>query len=147
MTDSVNSGKGPTGPRATFGVRFVAVLIDGVGLGVISLILGLMLPVALYQVVSIALGLGYFVYLEGSPSGQTVGKRLMGIRVIDFTNGQPIDYGKALIRYIGRIVSSIACLLGYLWVLWDPEKQAWHDKIAGTVVVPVSDYPVAAWPG
>ena len=43
--------------------------------------------------------------------------------------------------------SGIPCFLGYFWMLWDSEKQTWHDKMAITVVVPTSDYPVAAWPG
>ena len=46
-----------------------------------------------------------------------------------------------------RIVSGFVCLLGYLWMLWDRERQTWHDKVANTVVVPTSAYPVAAWPG
>jgi uncharacterized RDD family membrane protein YckC len=32
-------------------------------------------------------------------------------------------------------------------MLWDPERQTWHDKAAKTFVVPVSEYPVDAWPG
>jgi uncharacterized RDD family membrane protein YckC len=36
------------------------------------------------------------------------------------------------------IVSAIVFLLGYLWMLWDPEKQTWHDKAAGSVVVPTA---------
>jgi len=39
-------------------------------------------------------------------------------------------------------VSWVVFLLGYLWMLWDSEKQCWHDKFAGDVVVPVSAYPV-----
>ena len=61
--------------------------------------------------------------------------------------GSTIGYGGAFIRVIGKIVSGIACLLGYLWMLWDPEKQTWHDKFADSVVVPVSSYPVSEWPG
>jgi uncharacterized RDD family membrane protein YckC len=34
-------------------------------------------------------------------------------------------------------------IIGYLWMLYDPEKQTWHDKVAGTFVVPTSAYPVA----
>jgi uncharacterized RDD family membrane protein YckC len=45
-------------------------------------------------------------------------------------------------RYFGRILSGIACFLGYLWMLWDPEKQTWHDKLTNTVVVPVAAYPI-----
>jgi uncharacterized RDD family membrane protein YckC len=48
---------------------------------------------------------------------------------------------------VGRILSAIVCLLGYFWMLWDKEKQTWHDKFAASVVVPTSAYPVAAWPG
>ena len=97
--------------------------------------------------VNLLLGLAYYAYLEGSPSGQTVGKRAMGIRVIDINGGGPIGPGRALIRYIGRYVSAFPCGLGIFWMLWDAEKQTWHDKFASSVVVPTSAYPVAAWPG
>ena len=89
----------------------------------------------------------YLTYLEGSASGQTVGKKAMGIRVVDFQTGGPIGYPRAFIRWIGRYVSAIACLLGYFWMLWDREKQTWHDKFANDVVVPESAYPVERWPG
>ena len=46
-----------------------------------------------------------------------------------------------VIRYIGRIVSGIVIFLGYLWMIWDGEKQTWHDKMAGSVVVPTDSYP------
>ncbi len=39
-------------------------------------------------------------------------------------------------------MSAIVLLLGYLWMLWDKENQTWHDKMATSVVVPVSAYPV-----
>ena len=73
--------------------------------------------------------------------------RVLGIRAIDAVTGARIDYGKAFIRYLVSLVSALAFLLGYFWMLWDREKQTWHDKVAGTFVVPVSDYPVVAWPG
>ena len=137
----------PVGPRASFGIRFVAALIDGVLLGIVGAILRGILGFGLGTAVGLVLGLAYYAYLEGSPSGQTVGKKAMNIRVIDFNGGGPIGPGRALIRYIGRIISGIPCLLGYFWMLWDSQKQTWHDKIATTVVVPTSDYPVTAWPG
>lgn len=141
------SGGGPSGPRAGFGVRFVAALVDAVALGVASLLLQALVGEAFGTFVGIALGLGYYAYLEGSPSGQTLGKRAMNIRVVDFLSGGPIDPGRALIRYLGRILSTLPCLLGYFWMLWDPERQTWHDKLANTVVVPTSAYPVESWPG
>jgi uncharacterized RDD family membrane protein YckC len=141
------TGGAQSGPRASFGLRFVAVLIDTVLLGVVGLVIRVLFGTAAGTGLQILLGLAYTIYLEGSPSGQTVGKKAMNIRVIDFAGGGPIGYGRAALRYVGKIASSIVCLLGYFWMLWDKEKQTWHDKIATTVVVPTSAYPVAAWPG
>jgi len=62
--------------------------------------------------------------------------------VIDFAGGGSIGYGRAFIRWIGRLISSLILYLGYLWMLWDKENQTWHDKMANDVVVPVSAYPV-----
>ena len=142
-----DAGSVQSGPRASFGIRLVAALIDGLLLGVVGTIIRVIVGDVLGSAVNLLLGLAYYTYLEGSPSGQTIGKRAMSIRVIDFAGGGPIGPGRALIRYIGRIVSAIPCLLGYFWMLWDGEKQTWHDKFATTVVVPTSAYPVAAWPG
>lgn len=142
-----DAGSVQSGPRASFGIRLVAAIIDGILLGVVGTIIRVIVGDVVGSALNLLLGLAYYAYLEGSPSGQTVGKRAMSIRVIDFAGGGPIGPGRALIRYIGRIVSAIPCLLGYFWMLWDPEKQTWHDKFATTVVVPTSAYPVAEWPG
>ena len=140
------AGSGPSGPRASFGRRLVAAIIDGILLGVVG---GIFYAISrtLGYIVQILLTVAYLTYLEGSASGQTVGKKAMGIRVVDFQTGGPIGYPRAFIRWIGRYVSAIACLLGYFWMLWDREKQTWHDKFANDVVVPESAYPVERWPG
>ena len=140
------AGDGPSGPRASFGRRLVAAIIDGILLGVVGAIF-YAISRTLGYVVQLLLTIAYLTYLEGSPSGQTVGKKAMGIRVIDFSTGGAIGYGRAFVRWIARILSGIVCLLGYLWMLWDKEKQTWHDKLATTVVVPTSAYPVESWPG
>lgn len=136
-----------SGPRASFGVRLVAAVIDGVVFIIVSAIVGGIVGSNGSQAVVALLGLAYYVYLEGSPSGQTLGKRAMNIRVIDLDGGGSIGYGRAAIRYLGRFVSTVVCLLGYFWMLWDDQKQTWHDKFANTVVVPTSAYPVSSWPG
>ncbi len=137
-------GSGPSGPRAGFWRRFVAALLDGITLAVVGGILGAILSDSQNAATGITtlLGIVYYTYLEGS-SGQTLGKKALGIRVIDLGGGGSIGYGRAFIRYIGRYVSGIVLLLGYLWMLWDKEKQTWHDKFANSVVVPVSEYPVS----
>jgi uncharacterized RDD family membrane protein YckC len=133
---------GASGPRANFGQRLGAYLIDLVLMLVVYGVLYAIAGQALATVVYVIVSIGYYIYFEGSPKGQTPGKMALGIRVIDYSTGGPLGYGKAFVRWLGRILSGI-CLLGYLWMLWDKEKQTWHDKIAGTVVVPVSDYPVS----
>ena len=69
--------------------------------------------------------------------GQTLGKMALGIKVIK-RNGQALGLGQAALReVVGKFVSFIALCLGFLWVAWDPKKQGWHDKIAGTEVIKV----------
>lgn len=133
----------PSGPRAGIGARFGAMLLDGLILGIVTIPIALFMEPVIANALSTVLGLAYYVVLEGGPTGQTFGKRAMSIRVIRMSDGDVLGPGGALIRYIGRIISTIPCGLGFLWALWDSEKQTWHDKIAGTVVVPVSSYPVS----
>ena len=140
MTDPTRQG-----PRADTGKRFVAYIIDIVVLGIINVVLAIGLK-GVGSALAFLVGIGYFIYFDGSASGQTLGKRAMGIRVVDFQTGGAVGYGKAAIRYVGRIISAIPCFLGYFWAIWDAQHQAWHDKIAGTVVVPVESYPVSSWP-
>lgn len=131
---------GASGPRAGFWRRFASAFVDGFLLGIVNLILESALKgagIGLALLVSVA----YFTSLEGGPTGQTVGKRALGIRVISLDDGGPIGYGRGFIRWIGRYVSAIVFFLGYFWMLWDKESQCWHDKFAGDVVVPVSAYP------
>jgi uncharacterized RDD family membrane protein YckC len=61
--------------------------------------------------------------------------QVMGLKVVDARTGGTIDYSRAFVRSLGRLVASLVCALGYLWVIWDKEKQGWHDKIATTYVV------------
>jgi uncharacterized RDD family membrane protein YckC len=136
------AAQGPSGPRASFGRRFVAYLIDVILIGIVGGVLVSIFGTGVGYGLDLLVGIAYFGYLEGGPKGQTLGKMALGIRVVDFSSGGPIGYGRGVVRYLGRIISGIVFLLGYLWMLWDKEKQTWHDKIATTVVVPVQDYPV-----
>ena len=133
----------PSGPRAGFWRRFGAAFVDGVLLAIVSSILRAIMGSSGGSGLGLLVSLSYFTYFEGGPTGQTLGKRALGIRVIDFGGGGSIGYGRAFIRWIGRIVSAIPIFLGYFWMLWDSERQTWHDKFANAVVVPVSDYPVS----
>jgi len=139
---------GPSGPRAGFGIRLGAFLLDGLIVAVpLNLVLIFIDVFAIRQSLSFVVGIAYSVYFIGSPSGQTVAMKLCNIRAIDAQTAGRIEYGTALVRHLVSFVSGLACLVGYLWMLWDPEKQTWHDKVANTYVVPTSDYPVERWPG
>ena len=125
-----------THDRAGFWIRFAAALLDsliyGIPAGIVAAMIGLDTPAQ--NGFSLLVGLAYFSMQEGS-SGQTIGKRVCGIKVVDETNSATIDVGRAAVRYLVSIVSGLVCVLGYLWMLWDPEKQTWHDKASKAVVI------------
>lgn len=79
-------------------------------------------------------GIAYVFYFWIKEDGQTIGKKLMGIKVVT-VSGKPIDFGIALTRYIGYMISGLFMNIGYLWAIFDSNKQAWHDKLANTYVV------------
>jgi uncharacterized RDD family membrane protein YckC len=136
------SGSGPSGPRANFGQRLLAYIVDALILAIPYLIVYFAISEALGLLVIIVGAIAYYVVLQGGPTGQTVGKKVMNIRVVDFNTGGPIGYGRAFVRYLVQGFLSGILFLGYLWMLWDREKQTWHDKASRSVVVPVSAYPI-----
>ncbi len=84
--------------------------------------------------VNLAVSAVYNVVLMTLFNGQTLGKMVFGMRVVK-KNGRRISVLDALLRNVlGYMISQIF-LLGYIWAFADREKQAWHDKMAGTVVV------------
>ena len=143
----------PTGIdwRANIGTRFWARLIDVVVLAVPSIVLlvlsgvdlgtgrfepplwtraAVLVIAALYEISFVAM------------TGQTIGKRLLKIQVVDVTTGRPPALGGASIRYLVHgvlalvpLVGSVLELLVYLSAIWSPTRQGWHDRAAGTVVV------------
>lgn len=64
---------------------------------------------------------------------RTLGKRWLGLEIVT-TNGMQPDSGTALLRAFGYVVSSLPLLMGFLWAIWDPDSETFHDKIAGTRV-------------
>jgi uncharacterized RDD family membrane protein YckC len=67
--------------------------------------------------------------------GQSVGQRATGVRIVDQQTIATIGPWRVFGRQFTRIVSTVPFGLGYLWMLWDPQSQTWHDKIAGTIVI------------
>lgn len=127
-------------PRARFGERFLAFVLD-----LWLFLLLYFLSIAACVVLKKPIGggerflLGAFAYLafslyEGfmlSRSGQTLGKRALGIAVVA-DDGRPVSFSTGFVRALAYLPSSIVNL-GFLWALKD--GRAWHDRIAGTRVV------------
>jgi uncharacterized RDD family membrane protein YckC len=136
-----------SGPRAGFLVRLAAFVFDVLLVGVPLLVTELSLNLNTNQrfLLSLPVSLVYYGVFEGS-SGQTPGKRFAGIRVVDLERGDSIGYRRAALRYLCSILSEIPLFLGYFWMLADRERQCWHDKLSGSVVVPVSYSRPAHWP-
>jgi uncharacterized RDD family membrane protein YckC len=72
--------------------------------------------------------------------GFTPGKAFLGLKVVR-KDGKHVSFGRALLRFLAYWVSAIPLFLGFLWVLWDPNRQGWHDKIAGTQVLYIPKKP------
>jgi uncharacterized RDD family membrane protein YckC len=86
------------------------------------------------NLILIAIGWLYFALMESGPNQATLGKMAIGIKVTDI-NGNRISFPKATGRFFSKIVSTLILFIGYLMVIWDPKKQALHDKLAGTLVI------------
>lgn len=152
-------------PYAPFLKRFTANVIDSIILAIVGQVVlrmleifGLLPPSTIpyidvsrlsiyavpnppYLLISFVLGMListiYYLYFLCEHNGQTPGKALRKIRVVS-VNGEEITRRQAFIRnVIGYWISSFL-LLGYLWSIWDPNHQTWHDKLAKTLVVKTS---------
>ena len=128
-----------TGAKAGFWIRVLAFIIDSIILYVVNLIVGVVLNPSTTgrSGIQTLLGIIYFTYFWSASSlwpGQTVGDKLLNLRVIK-TDGTDLTIVQAFIRYVGLVVSFIVIFIGVIWVAFDPNKQGWHDKIAGTYVI------------
>jgi uncharacterized RDD family membrane protein YckC len=68
-------------------------------------------------------------------TGQSIGKGVLGIRLLRDRDGSTLGAGLSFGRYILHILDAIPCGLGYLWPLWDAKRQTFADKIVSSVVV------------
>lgn len=134
----------PPGNLADWGIRALSYLIDWIApTFVLAILVGLATAVsetlgnAVYVVGVvglIAFGVWNSGYRQGT-TGQSIGKGVVGTKLISQSSGQPIGFGLAVVRQLAHILDGIPCYLGYLWPLWDDRKQTFADKIMSTVVV------------
>ena len=124
--------------HAGFWIRVLAYVIDAIAIGVVaSMLSAFQYNSSSYGSTSSGLGTVlsflYFTLLWTFWNGQTLGMKLFRLRVRRDT-GQPMSYGIAALRWLGMLVSFVVLCIGVIWVAFDPQKQGWHDHIAGTVV-------------
>lgn len=156
-------------PPAPVGRRILAVVIDGVGTSLCALPIWIALltadlgasdpgglavptlsvvPTVIGAVLLAAWGVTQWVLLGSR--GWTVGRRLLGLRVVDARTGRPIGLGRALVRALIVSLGSLACGIGQWVVLasvfWDPtgRRRGWHDRVSEAVVVDIRSLPAVA---
>jgi uncharacterized RDD family membrane protein YckC len=149
------------GVRVGFGRRLGAYLIDYTLLSMVGFSIGLVISFAAgialaltnptvtaaeieavglqVQCASIAVAVAvqvfYYVWLPPRWHGKTVGKNALKIRVVR-TDGGNLTSGSMFLRHVvGYFVSGLLLGIGFLWVLWDPDKEALHDKLSRTAVI------------
>jgi uncharacterized RDD family membrane protein YckC len=116
-------------PRAGLWIRMWALFIDCV-------LVGVLLDLSHAHDDLFLMVLAAYGAIMWKVRGSTVGGLICSLEVVR-SDGQPMDWGTALVRALGSFVSLIVVGLGFFWITVDREKRGWHDKIAGTVVVRV----------
>jgi uncharacterized RDD family membrane protein YckC len=125
-------------PRATFVERLAAFFLDLVLVAIIAQVLRLDRLFWLYPAGDNNLLLIALIYHVGFWTWKqtTVGGMICQLRLVR-TDGARIHVAEAIVRALVGILSLVVAGIGFLWVLWDPERQSWHDRVAGTYVVKV----------
>jgi uncharacterized RDD family membrane protein YckC len=125
-------------PRASFGDRVAAGIIDVIiVLSVVGLI-GWTGPDGPGAAGAVLIG---YLILFWAWKGTTLGGIVCHLRVVR-ADGRALEPGDAVVRALASLLSILPLGLGFLWMQRDPERQTWHDRIAGTYVVKVPSH----WP-
>jgi uncharacterized RDD family membrane protein YckC len=142
----------PAGQLADWAPRAGGLLIDSF-IGAVFIIIGFILAAilgnasgalaALVLVLAYVAAFGYYVvqFIKQGRTGQTIGQKVVGLRLLNEQTGQPIGGGMAFVRSIAHTIDSIICYIGWLFPLWDAKRQTIADKLMGTVVVRVPAQP------
>ncbi|MFE2882685.1 RDD family protein [Streptomyces graminifolii] len=131
------AGYGAAPSYANWGQRFLGTLVDGLIFLVPYLLIifsqgkGVLLAVGAVIIIGIAI----WQLIQEGKTGQTVGKKALGIRLVRESDGQPLGVGMAFVRRLAHFLDSIACYLGWLWPAWDAKRQTFADKVCGSIVI------------
>ena len=125
----------PPSSYANWGQRVVSFLIDTVP----GFLLGAIFVAAKVPAIGIMFYIAGFAWAlynayQAGATGQSIGKKAMGIRLMRESDGQPIGGGLGIGRYFLHILDGLPCYLVYLWPIWDSKRQTGADKILHSVV-------------
>lgn len=134
-----------------FWERFFASFVDGIILAIIGGILSSPVVIAgqnsdyapvlsmFTSIISLGIGVAYYVYFY-TKQGQTIGKKLMKLKVVNASDLNYLSAGKVVLRdIVGKWISQLVFCLGYFWYFKSEKRQTWHDGIAGSYVVKTDD--------
>jgi uncharacterized RDD family membrane protein YckC len=133
---------GTTSIYAGFWRRFVAFLLDGLILGVVTVPLNIAFGGDDWYTeassgargIASVLGWLYYALMESSAKQATVGKMALGIIVTDM-EGRRIGFGRATGRHFAKILSALILGIGFIMIAFTQRKQGLHDILAGTLVI------------
>ncbi|MGC3959079.1 MAG: RDD family protein [Verrucomicrobiota bacterium] len=121
-------------PRAGFWERMGAAFLDVILVAfIVAFIAHSPLGRFFGPPITLAVALAYFAGMWAW-KGSTIGGTVLNLRVVRLDN-QPVTFAVALVRGLASMLSFVVFFLGFFWIIVDRDKQSWHDKIAGTVVV------------
>ena len=130
---------------APWGSRVGAALVDAIAPTVVFMVLFFLLgsdsygSTNFFGVLLYLAFIGFTIYnscyLQGT-TGQSIGKKVVGIKLLKEATGQPVGFGLAFGRQFAHVLDSLPLYLGYLWPLWDDKRQTFADKVCATIVVP-----------
>jgi uncharacterized RDD family membrane protein YckC len=100
----------------------------------VAMLAPLIAMASVVSLISTAVWVLYYTFMESSKLQASVGKLALSLVVTD-TNGAKLDFSKALIRNLSKIISGVILCIGFIMAGFTDKKQALHDIIAGTIVV------------
>ncbi|KXS43809.1 MAG: RDD domain-containing protein [Methanolobus sp. T82-4] len=131
-------------PYVGFWRRFAAYFIDAVILNILGMfygpVIGNFFSDSIFSIIFYSFAIStlvatlYFGYFESSKKQATLGKQALGIKVTDL-EGNRISFGKAVARYVLKIITSLVLAIGFIAIAFTEKKQGLYDLAVGTVVV------------
>ncbi len=122
---------------AGFWIRFIATILDILIIWLPAVLIGILLTffvrIEILSSLVFILVIILYIYLDGKYGG-TPGKLILGLKIVN-SEGKYIGIPTAALRYIGKVLSSMIIGIGHLFIVWEPKKQALHDKVANSYVI------------